>query len=229
LEDDKKLTFTRTRFTAAEIAYDEIKSAILRSELIPGQRISLEDWQNKLNISRTPIREAIRRLQGEQLIEQEVNGWLYVKQISEKEIIDLYSVRSALEELAIVEAIERATPEDLDQLRSLQYDMEKNKGTHLVPDIGREFHSLIYEISGNSINQGMIQTLQSQIDRYRYLGTSRDLSRSKTAVDEHEGILLAVLNKDTDKARDLMHKHIINSRDTALASLRLLKEGGLIW
>jgi DNA-binding GntR family transcriptional regulator len=217
------MSYTRTRLTSTELACEEIKSAILRAELLPGQRISLEEWQTKLGISRTPIREAIRRLQGEQLIEQEMNGWLFVKQISEKEIIDLYSVRASLEELAIVEGIQRATNDDLEQLRRLQNDMEINKGTQLVPDIGREFHSFIYEISGNFINQGMLQTIQSQIDRYRYLGTSTDSTRNNIAVDEHQDILLAVLNKDTDYARTLMRKHIINSRDTAIASLRSLK------
>jgi DNA-binding GntR family transcriptional regulator len=219
-----EMQISRTRLTATEIAYEEIKSAILRSELLPGQRISMEDWQNKLNISRTPIREAMRRLQGEQLIEQEVNGWLYIKQISEKEIIDLYAVRSALEELAIVEAIKRATPDDLEQLRRLQSDMEKYKDTHLVPDIGREVHSLIYDISDNIINQGMIRTLQTQIDRYRYLSTSSE-NRSEIAVEEHQEILHAILNKDTTRARELMYKHINNSKDTALSSLRLLKGG----
>jgi DNA-binding GntR family transcriptional regulator len=220
-----QMHYNRARLTATEIAYEEIKSAILRSDLLPGQRISIEDWQKKLNISRTPIREAMRRLQGENLIEQEVNGWLFIKQISEKEIIDLYAVRTALEELAIVEAIQAATSDDLDQLRRLQEDMHKYRDTHLVPDIGREVHSLIYDISGNSINQAMIQSLQTQIDRYRYLSTSRDSIRSQTAVSEHQEILLAVLNKDTVSARQLMLKHINNSRDNALSSLRWLKGG----
>jgi DNA-binding GntR family transcriptional regulator len=111
----------------------------------------------------------------------------------------------------------------------ISYGQKSQQSEHpailIIMGIGREVHSLIYDISGNSINQAMIQSLQTQIDRYRYLSTSRDSSRSQTAVTEHQEILLAVLNKDTVSARQLMLKHINNSRDNALSSLRSLKGG----
>ena len=199
------------RKTAVEYAYKELKEAIIRGELSPGQRIYIEEWQERLGVSRTPIREAIRKLEAQQLIEKETNGWLYVKKISEEDIRNLYSVRLALEELAIVEAIERASSNEIENLLD-------------IPKLGKNFHAMIYKFSRNPINQEMIKTIQTQIDRYRYLSTAVEKNRSQQAIEEHKAILRAILARDVENAKKLMRLHILNSRDTVIQSLQ--KAGG---
>lgn len=212
------------RKTAVEYAYKELKEAIIRGELSPGQRIYIEEWQERLGVSRTPIREAIRKLEAQQLIEKETNGWLYVKKISEEDIRNLYSVRLALEELAIVEAIERASSNEIEQLRFLQRSMEQSKNLLDIPKLGKNFHAMIYKFSRNPINQEMIKTIQTQIDRYRYLSTAVEKNRSQQAIEEHKAILRAILARDVENAKKLMRLHILNSRDTVIQSLQ--KAGG---
>ena len=210
------------RKTAADFAYEKMKSAIIYGDIIPGQRINIEKWEKKLGVSRTPIRESLRKLEAEQLVNQGTNGWLFVNKISEQEVNNLYAVRIALEELAIEEAIIESTTDDIEQLRLLQVKMEQNKNSSEIPNIGKEFHELIYEISRNDTNIQIIKSLQSQIDRYRYLGTSLDSNRGKSAVEEHQEILEAVLARDIGKARRTIRSHILNSKHTVLNSLSKL-------
>ena len=196
------------RKTAVEYAYKELKEAIIRGELSPGQRIYIEEWQERLGVSRTPIREAIRKLEAQQLIEKKRTVGSYVKKISEEDIRNLYSVRLALEELAIVEAIERASSNEIEQLRFLQRSMEQSKNLLDIPKLGKNFHAMIYKFSRNPINQEMIKTIQTQIDRYRYLSTAVEKNRSQQAIEEHKAILRAILARDVENAKKLMRLHI---------------------
>lgn len=209
------------RVSARDLAYQGVRDAIVKGVLRPGESISEDVLAQALQVSRTPLREALERLQGDALVERAHNGRLFVCGVSAEEATDLFAVRIALEDLAITEASAKMTDEVLEQLRFLLDRMIVASSTlrEDVAEGGHDFHDTIYRAAGNPINQAVLGRLQAQIDRYRFISTRAAETRRGKAVSEHETIYSALHARDINAARQAMHEHLLHARESVVRAL----------
>ncbi|BCW60389.1 GntR family transcriptional regulator [Arthrobacter sp. StoSoilB20] len=213
------------RNTGAHLVYGELKRRILSLELKPGERLYEPAMASELQVSRTPLREAIRRLISESLLEQQATGGVVVPALDEKVISELYDVRAALESLMAREACANATPADLEELRGI---LARNAAMVEFPDeamkYGVALHSAIARIAGNSWAQRFHQQIASQVERYRYF-TNKASERRDEALENHRLLVEAIASKDAEKAAKVAFDHVIGARDE---TLRVITGSGLV-
>ena len=134
-----------------EIAYEVLKKAIITGEIPAGERIVETDYADRLHISRSPLREALRKLERDGLVEYVMRRGVIVHAFTTEDVEQIYTIRNCLEMLTLPDIIEKATPEDIAHLRELLAKMDelnaKNDVEALSP-VAREFHTAITAISG---------------------------------------------------------------------------------
>ncbi|MCP2048263.1 UNVERIFIED_ORG: DNA-binding GntR family transcriptional regulator [Paenarthrobacter nicotinovorans] len=212
------------RNTGAHLVYSELKRRILSLELKPGERIYEPAMATELQVSRTPLREAIRRLISESLLEQQPTGGVLVPLLDAKAISELYDVRAALESLMAREACANATANDLDELRGI---VARNAAMVEFPDeamkYGVALHAAIVRIAGNSWARRFHEQIASQVERYRYF-TNNAPERRDEALANHRLLVDAIAAKDAEKAARIAFDHVIGARDE---TLRVISRKGL--
>lgn len=211
--------------TLADRAYDVLSDAIVRGELPLGARISELALSRKFAISRGPLREALRRLEGRKLVEVKPNVGARVVSLTTRDIVELYQIREALEALACQLATERMTDQEIDELDALLAAHEQN------PDEGRassraseipDFHTAVVR---GSRNRQLIDLLCGElfdllrVYRFRSSGAS---GRTPRAFQEHRDIAAAIRLRDAEKAATLMRRHVRQSR------LNVLRQEGML-
>lgn len=213
------------RNTGAHVVYGELKRQILSLELKPGERIYEPAMAAALQVSRTPLREAIRRLISESLLEQQATGGVIVPVLDETAISELYDVRAALESLMAREACANATAADLEELAGI---VARNAALVAFADeamkYGVALHAAIARIAGNSWAQRFHQQIASQVERYRYF-TNNAPERRDEALANHRLLVEAIASKDAEKAAKVAFDHVIGARDE---TLRVISSTGLV-
>lgn len=178
--------------------HDELKEAAIGAEL---------------GVSRTPVREALRQLELEGLVNIIPNKGAYVTGISKKDIRDIYMIRSLLEGLCARWATENITPEQMEALEEALYlsEFHAKKGNYdqLLEQDSR-FHEILYEASKSRILEHLLSDYHHYIQRARKLSISVK-ARSAKSNHEHQAILKAIREKDADKAERLANQHILNT------------------
>lgn len=215
----------QSRNTGAHLVYGELKRRILSLELKPGERIYEPAMATALKVSRTPLREAIRRLVSESLLEQQPTGGVLVPALDEKVISELYDVRAALESLMAREACANATAADLDELNGI---VARNAAMVEFADeamkYGVALHAAIARIAGNSWARRFHEQIASQVERYRYF-TNNAPERRDEALANHRLLVEAIASKDPEKAAKIAFDHVIGARDE---TLRVISGTGLV-
>jgi DNA-binding GntR family transcriptional regulator len=194
----------------SEIAYNKIKEAILKHEIVPGQRLSHDEMVLRLKISQTPIREALSRLAQEGYVTRLTNRGYRVSEMTATEVADLFGLRHALESHCLSEAIQKITPEGLSRLsENLRfYRKAIAADAPLIHRylINKNFHMIIADIAGNSsIARILDDACEKLVLKRRIEGVSHGgfvISR------EHSEILKAIKRKDVKKSQDLMRIHL---------------------
>ena len=213
------------RNTGAHVVYSKLKRQILNLELKPGERIYEPAMATALQVSRTPLREAIRRLISESLLEQQPTGGVMVPALDEKVISELYDVRAALESLMAREACAKASSADLDELRGI---VARNAAMVEFADeamkYGVALHAAIARIAGNSWAQRFHEQIASQVERYRYF-TNNAPERRDEALANHRLLVEAIASKDAEMAAKVAFDHVIGARDE---TLRVISSTGLV-
>jgi DNA-binding GntR family transcriptional regulator len=201
------------------VVYRELKRQILNLELKPGERIYEPAMAAALQVSRTPLREAIRRLISEDLLEQQTTGGVLVPVLDETAISELYDVRAALESLMAREACARATEVDIETLRGL---LERNAAMVGFADeamrYGVELHATIARIAGNSWAQRFHEQVDGHVQRYRHF-TNNSADRREQALADHRVLVEAIASKKPDKAAKTAFDHVIAARDETLRAI----------
>ncbi|MCR1161584.1 GntR family transcriptional regulator [Paenarthrobacter sp. UW852] len=215
----------QSRNTGAHLVYGELKRRILSLELKPGERIYEPAMAAELKVSRTPLREAMRRLVSESLLEQQPTGGVLVPALDEKVISELYDVRAALESLMAREACANATAADLEELQGI---VARNAAMVEFPDeamkYGVALHAAIARIAGNSWAQRFHGQIASQVERYRYF-TNNAPERRHEALANHRLLVEAIGSKDAEKAAKVAFDHVIGAREE---TLRVISASGLV-
>lgn len=203
-----------------EMVFESLREAIILGKLRPGERLMEIQLAEEMGVSRTPVREAIRKLELEGFVVMVPRKGAYVAGISVKDIVDVFEVRAALEGLAAGLAAERITGDEMDHLeRSLLKinKMEENLDTIVEGDTS--FHALIYQASRNQRLVQIITHLQEQIQRFRMTSLSQP-GRVKIALDEHKMIVEAISDRNIELAQNLAREHIENAEQSLLNALR---------
>ncbi len=207
------------RASGAHFVYLELKRRILELELGPGTRLYEPALAAELEVSRTPLREAVRKLLAESLLEQLPTGGVVVPKLDAKDIAELYEVRASLEGLMASQACKVATPDDLTTLDAL---VQRNAALVNFPDdalnAGKAIHACVNEIAGNSWAIRLHEQVANQMQRYRVY-TNRTQARRERALIEHRRIVDAVAAGDPNHARDVAVDHVIGARDEAIRAI----------
>ncbi|MFC6672804.1 GntR family transcriptional regulator [Marinobacterium aestuariivivens] len=203
--------------TLADRVCDDIVTAIVKGELPPGHKISEPELARTYGISRGPLREAIRRLEGLRLIERKPHIGARVVKLSAAELVEIYRVREALEGMACRLAAEYMSEDEIQQLRALldehEQSVEEHEGRAYFQKEGDlDFH---FRIVQGSKNAKLLEILGSDlyhlVRMYRYQ-FSVSSSRPKRALKEHRQIVDAIDARDPELAELLMRRHISAAR-----------------
>lgn len=210
--------------------YERLKQQILHSEIEPGERLMQNQVAESLKTSRTPVREAFRRLEQDGLVERLPQGGVRVTRLDLETIHDVFGIRKVLEAYAIELACDRITLEELAFLKRLvsqARELLSSRELGLESKINRlfelnsQFHDTIYRASGNSYLMGMINILRNIVSRLRFLGL-RTHSTWSLAWDEHAQLIGLLEKKDRESAVQLIQKHLVNAASDVLSGLRTL-------
>lgn len=205
-----------------EIVFETLREAILSGKLEPGERLMEIQLAEEMGVSRTPVREAIRKLELEGFVVMIPRKGAYVAGISQKDVTDVFEVRAALEALAAGLAAERATDEEIEQLdRSLLAYSEQTikQDINGIVKSDTDFHDLLYKCSRNARLETIITHLREIIQRVRTVSLSQP-GRSRDAVEEHRQIVDAIAERNVELAQNLAREHIYNAENSLLKSLK---------
>ncbi len=203
----------------SETVYAALKRDILRGVLAPGSPLREEELSRSHQVSRTPVREALSRLELEGLAARLPRAGLVVSAPTLEEIVDLYVLREALEGLAARLAAERRTELDLTRLEMVLNAAERE--SHAASQaraisLGKEFHFLICRIAGNKPLQRAISEVHDVVQRFRP-NTLSYPGRATDSLNEHRALLEAVRNRDTVGAEKIAAEHVRKVRNTRIA------------
>lgn len=204
-----------------DVVFNTLRQAILKGELEPGERLMEIQLAERLGVSRTPIREAIRKLELEGLVLMIPRKGAEVAKISARSLRDVLEVRRALEELAIELACQRMSEEDVGNLQKAQEDFKKAiaEGDAMkIAETDEHFHDVIYEGTQNAKLIQMLNNLREQMYRYR-LEYIKDEDKRKILVLEHEKILKTVRERKVAEAKEAVREHIDNQEITVARNI----------
>lgn len=205
-----------------DVVFNTLRQAILKGELAPGERLMEIQLAERLGVSRTPIREAIRKLELEGLVLMIPRKGAEVAKISEKSLRDVLEVRRSLEELAIELACQRMTPEAVDELEKKQEEFKEavEQGNPMeIAETDEAYHDVIYKGTCNDRLVQMINNLREQMYRYR-LEYIKDEDKRQILLLEHDNILKAVRQRKVLEAKEAMREHIDNQEITVSKNIK---------
>lgn len=195
-----------------DVVFNTLRQAILKGELEPGERLMEIQLADRLGVSRTPIREAIRKLELEGLVLMIPRKGAEVAKISEKSLRDVLEIRRALDALAIELAIDRMTEEDLQKLTEAQENFRRSVDecdAMTIAENDEHFHDVIYNATNNARLIQMLNNLREQMYRYR-LEYIKDADKRQILVVEHDRILKAVQDRQIAEAKIAIREHVDN-------------------
>ena len=208
--------------------YQALRQIILQGDLTSGERIVETKLAKQLQVSRTPIREAIGQLQREKLIVSNPKGGFKVATLSVEDAIQLYDCRIALEQLAITEACLQITPSQLKQLEQYVLSAEisqsqSSNDSYQLLNIDYQFHHLIAESSGN---QWLLTLLEQVFDKMALLRvqTTKHNPEVLEIRLEHREIYKAIAQSDSDLARKTIVEHLTASKNRVVKELQIINQ-----
>ena len=204
-----------------DVVFNKFRRAILKGELKPGERLMEIALADKLGVSRTPIREAIRKLELEGLVVMAPRKGAKVASITERDLNDVLEVRKGMEVLAISLACKRITGEELEKLETIEQSFQKLIESGNLTELAEmdvKFHDTIYQATNNQRLVQLLNNLREQMYRYRmeYL---KDIAVRRTLAEEHKAICRALRERDEQQAEQYVSIHIDNQQKAIIRSL----------
>jgi DNA-binding GntR family transcriptional regulator len=208
-----------------EIVYETLREAIIKQILKPGERLMEQELAEEMGVSRTPVREALRKLELEGYVVMIPRKGAYVAGLSIKDINNVFEIRGALETLAAGLAASRATQEEIEEMeRNLVMEAALFETSDLPKtiEVDTRFHELIYRASKNNRLQNMLKDLRDQVQRFRTT-TLAVPGRMKFALDEHRRIVEAIAAGNVQEAKLAIREHIENAESALLKVISIMK------
>lgn len=206
-----------------DVVFNTLRKAILTGRLKPGERLMEVHLANRLGVSRTPIREAIRKLELEGLVIMIPRRGAEVARITEKSLRDVLEVRRALDALSVELACERISQEEIEQLEEACRSFEaatKQEDAAVIAKADVALHDIIVRAAGNLRLQQLVNNLSEQMYRYRFVYI-REESRLDKLVDEHREIYESIAARDKQRAGKAAKLHIDNQEKSIMEQIRL--------
>lgn len=205
-----------------ELVLEALREAIFNGVLQPRERLMEIQLAEELGVSRTPVREALRKLEQEGFIVMVPRKGAYVADLSLKDIEDVFEIRIALEGLAASLSAERITDEELEVMQRLlaeKAEAIKSLNMEKLVEVDTQFHETIYNSSRNERLSNIISNLREQIQRYRTTSLAYP-GRMQRSLEEHRSIVEAIQARDPILAKQLVQDHIENAENTLLETLK---------
>jgi DNA-binding GntR family transcriptional regulator len=203
--------------------FAQLQHDILNGKYKPGDSLIETRLSDEMGVSRTPIREAIRQLELEGLVQSIPNKGVVVKGVTAQDVEDIYTIRMMIEGLAARWAAEKITNEELEELKEAfefeEFYTIRNDTSHLLRFDSR-FHEIIFKASKSKPLMHTLSNFHLYVQRARNISLESPV-RAKEVLAEHKAILQAIIERDAEKAERLTTEHVRN------ASLNLLKQRSL--
>ena len=201
-----------------DIIFEHLRQEFLSGHVKPGDRLIERDIAAKLNVSRTPVREALRKLESEGFVEYLPRKGMIVRGFNLSEIKEIYDIRKELECLAVRNAIQNMTEQDAQVIQGILRQLEDHEYSDQAENMSARFNlfdDCILNMAQMPMVRSFIGILRDSLTRYKKINLSH-APRRKTAIEEHKAILRAMLEKDIPLAEKLTIEHIENARKELL-------------
>jgi len=208
--------------------YERLRQQILHGEIEPGERLMQNQVAETLRASRTPVREAFRRLEQDGLVERVPQGGVRVTRLDIEAIQEVFGIRNVLEAYAVELACGRITAEEIGSLKRLvtqagellsSGELGRETKIKRLFELNSQFHDTIYRASGNSYLMGMINSLRFIVGRLRFLGLRADSTWSR-AWEEHAQLIGLLERRDKESAAHLLKTHLVNAVSDVLMGMK---------
>lgn len=212
-----------------EIVYEELKRQIMIGEIPPGTRMMEVELAEDMGVSRTPIREAIRKLEKEGLVSIEPRRGAYASEISIKDMVDVLEVREFLESMAAGLAAKKINQEDGEKISKVSQAYKKAVESGRTEEIIKAdelFHRLIVECSGNKTLIQMMNQVQELALRFRYI-YYEDFSRYKNMPYEHQEIVDAIISGNEEMAKEKADSHVRRLKEFVISRGEQIAKGSV--
>lgn len=194
--------------------YDDVRAAILSLDLVPGAPLSERSLEAQFGASRTPVRAALMRLDGDGLVQRQGRGWV-VAPIDLTEIKALAELREAVESAAVRLAVERAGDEEITALGDLLEATRPTTDEEETVRAGSDFHVELVRLAANPFMTDAVRNAMTRLARTRWLEVRTQAAREQ-AWDEHRAVVAALAARDGDRAAELVARHIRETNDRLL-------------
>ena len=208
LRADKKIT-------CQGIAYNFLRKAILEHKMPPGSPIVEQNVSNLLEISRTPVREALKQLEAEGLIQVSPTRGYYVTEINLLDVVEIFEIRLALESLALKTAINKITDEDIEEMEAQLNKLTKTSRPEEYYQSDRNFHDLLVRRSNNHRLAFFLSIITSHVERFRVTASQKP-ERKQQSRKEHKEVLKYIKNRDFKKAQAALTLHINHAKESVI-------------
>lgn len=212
-----------------DVVFNTLRKAILTGQLKPGERLMEVHLANRLGVSRTPIREAIRKLELEGLVIMIPRRGAEVARITEKSLKDVLEVRRALDALSVELACDRITEADMKRLKKACDEFEKatrGKDAAVIAKADVTLHDIIVEATGNLRLQQLVNNLSEQMYRYRFVYIKEENIHDQL-MEEHLEIYESIVSRDKERAAKAARLHIDNQEASIIRQIRMENESRL--
>lgn len=209
-----------------DVVFNTLRKAILTGQLKPGERLMEVHLANRLGVSRTPIREAIRKLELEGLVIMIPRRGAEVARITEKSLKDVLEVRRALDALSVELACDRITQKDINRLLEAcgAFERAVREGdASVIASADVALHDIIVEATGNVRLQQLVNNLSEQMYRFRFVYIKEE-SQHDNLVAEHREIYESIVSRDKERAAAAARLHIDNQERSIIRQIRLENE-----
>lgn len=212
----------------ADQIYEHLKAKILHGDIKPGERLMQVQVAEMLNISRTPVRDAFRRLEQDGLVEKLPQGGVRVSVIPEETVREVFGIRRVLETYAMQIACAKIKAEEITLLKNLKYQAQEILATKGLTqetkirqlfELNSRFHEIIYAATGNIYLLNILNNLRNIVNRLRYLGLQAG-ETWKEVWEEHARLINFLEKRDKKGALNLLSKHLDHAASYVLSSLR---------
>ena len=204
-----------------EVVYESLRKTLIESKIPVGERFIEKEYSDRLNISRTPVRESLKQLEAEGLVKYIPRTGVVVNRIIKEDVIEIYKIRSSLELLVATEAMKHIQESDVNRIHKLLDENEiankENNIEEVISLFGR-YNTELYELSNMKILPTIISSLNNYLYKFRSISIE-DTTRREKAIQEHRHIIEAIVNKDTDLAEVIIKKHLYDSLDVVLQEI----------
>ncbi|MDV7679219.1 GntR family transcriptional regulator [Erysipelothrix rhusiopathiae] len=204
-----------------QIIYEGLRSAIIHGVIPMGERINEKHYAQALNVSRTPIRKALHRIQNEEIVQYVPNYGIVVTTFTHEDVYEIYQIRTALDILATTNAMRLMTPEREAAMETLLTETEAAQAVGDVEKViamSKEFNTMIYRFAEMPRLETIQNRLRDYIIRFRDISLKADSRRAK-ALHEHRLIFRCLKNNDVEQVQMVITEHLLESRDFILLEM----------